>query len=558
VSVDDPDVDLLTLLRERLGKRSPKDGCAPQGQCGCCTVLVDGSPRVACLTPARRVAGRVVTTFDGLPSGVRERFVEAFLAHGASQCGYCTPGIIVRLAGMAMRQGPLGSATVRRALSAHLCRCTGWQTMVEAACAASSELGAAADPLCAASALQASSAEGVREPATASSPSSAARGPQASSGQRSLEAASRRASLEAGTRQVVARHVVEGRGGFADDTAPRDALVVVGEPPFRSALLEARSRRVGRSTARRGAGRVRPPLAPPELPGRPAVLRLATSFVDPAYLELDASWCVPGGEPASPLANGGAFGGKLASPVVEAARRLADELGRPVRVRMDRDALARHGPKRPPIAASLAADGTGRVLLGRTPRSPSLATMVERIRGVLPGVEVEEVAIPGPPVAASLRAAGFAEAAVLAAGLRAYAEGRLGPGSPVRLVSPHGASAEVRCWPGERVEVRVAAGEPLDEVVLRSWCIGAVHQGLGWVMSEGLALDDDGEVLDTTIRSFGVLPAARMPEVVVQLEESSGPPVPVADTVFAAAAAAIWVALSLPERWPVERVASGA
>src|SRR5262245_57976797 len=85
---------LLDVLREQCGVRSAKDGCSPQGQCGCCTVLVDGAPRVACVTPVRRVAGRAITTLDGLDSSVRDAWLDAFTAHGASQCGFCTPGII--------------------------------------------------------------------------------------------------------------------------------------------------------------------------------------------------------------------------------------------------------------------------------------------------------------------------------------------------------------------------------------------------------------------------------------------------------------------------------
>src|SRR5204862_394771 len=157
------------------GVRSAKDGCSPQGQCGCCTVLVDGAPRVACVTPVRRIADRAVVTVEGLPDA--GRWADAFCAAGASQCGFCTPGIIVRLA----------------------------------------------------------------------------------------------------------------------------------------------------------AGRA------------------------------------PGGTPASPLANGGAFGGKVASPAPAVARRLADEHGRPVRVLLSREDVVRLGPKRPPIAAGVAADGTGVLLAVRTP-----------------------------------------------------------------------------------------------------------------------------------------------------------------------------------------------
>src|SRR5207248_1806356 len=104
---------------------------------------------------------------------------------------------------------------------------------------------------------------------------------------------------------------------------------------------------------------------------------------EPGYLEPDASWCVPGGEPHTALANGGAFGGKAASPVAAAARQLADEHGRPVRVVLAREDLVRLGPKRPPIAAGVRRDGTGAVRVVRTPG------IAEAIRAVAPGLEVE-------------------------------------------------------------------------------------------------------------------------------------------------------------------------
>src|SRR5256885_12437434 len=100
VEVPDDGATLLEVLRDRLGNRSPKDGCSPQGQCGCCTVLVDGAPRVACVTPWRRVAGRAVTTVAGLPADERTAWGEAFCATGASQCGLRTPGIVLRLAAL--------------------------------------------------------------------------------------------------------------------------------------------------------------------------------------------------------------------------------------------------------------------------------------------------------------------------------------------------------------------------------------------------------------------------------------------------------------------------
>ncbi|HKY66269.1 MAG TPA: 2Fe-2S iron-sulfur cluster-binding protein, partial [Acidimicrobiales bacterium] len=133
VEVPDDGSTLLAVLRERLGVRSAKDGCSPQGQCGCCTVLVDGQPRVACVTPARRVRGRSITTLDGLDAADRQAWGEAFCATGASQCGFCTPGIVVRLAGLAARGTPADDlAAVEQGLLAHLCRCTGWRTILDA------------------------------------------------------------------------------------------------------------------------------------------------------------------------------------------------------------------------------------------------------------------------------------------------------------------------------------------------------------------------------------------------------------------------------------------
>ncbi|MGQ0434255.1 MAG: (2Fe-2S)-binding protein, partial [Microthrixaceae bacterium] len=132
VEVPDVGQSLLALLREDLGLHGPKDGCSPQGQCGCCTVLVDGQPRVACVTPARRVVGRSIVTVDGLPASRGEDWAEAFSATGASQCGFCTPGIICRLEGLRTKQPTADHAAVEQALLAHLCRCTGWRTILDA------------------------------------------------------------------------------------------------------------------------------------------------------------------------------------------------------------------------------------------------------------------------------------------------------------------------------------------------------------------------------------------------------------------------------------------
>jgi CO/xanthine dehydrogenase Mo-binding subunit len=102
------------------------------------------------------------------------------------------------------------------------------------------------------------------------------------------------------------------------------------------------------------------------------------------------------------------------------------------------------------------------------------------------------------------------------------------------------------------VRVRVAAGDPLDEVTLRSYVLGAVHQALGWIMSEGIAVDPvTGEVLDATIRSFGILRAREVPPVEITIEDDPRPALAGAsDAVFAAVAAATWKALGCPVSIP--------
>ena len=492
VEVPDDGGSLLDVLRDHAGVRSAKDGCSPQGQCGCCTVLVDGQPRVACVTPARRVAGRAVTTAEALPDA--GRWADAFCATGASQCGFCTPGILVRLA--------TSPGDPARALLAHLCRCTGWRPILDAHALATTG-PADLDPWAG------------RDPV----------------------AAARRAAIEGGVAQAVGADVALGSGGFAADTAPPGCLVAVpdggGGWGDGETHAEARSR-AGKVQGRRTTLEPVPPLS---LPAGDWAVALRTSWVEPAYLETDASWCEPGGEPASPLANGGAFGAKVASPAPAAARALAAEHGRPVLVLLSREDTVRLGAKRPPVAAGV--DDTGRGVL-RVVRTAGIAEAV-RLGGL--DLAVEEVDVPGPPTSAALRAAGWAEVAVLAAGLRGERD--------VTVTDPRtGATATASVDDDGTVHVRVRCGAPLDEVVLRSYCYGATHQALGWVSSEGLALDDDGVPQDLTIRSFGVLRAVDMPAVEIEIEAGDGEPVAGSDAVFAAVAGASWVAQGCPVDWP--------
>src|SRR3954451_21649183 len=93
-SVADDHPHLLAALREELGVTSPKDGCSPSGQCGCCTVLVDGKAVVSCNLALAKVEGASIVTLEGLPPEQRDRYASAFEATGALQCGFCTPGIV--------------------------------------------------------------------------------------------------------------------------------------------------------------------------------------------------------------------------------------------------------------------------------------------------------------------------------------------------------------------------------------------------------------------------------------------------------------------------------
>jgi len=502
---------LLEVLREDLGVRSAKDGCSPQGQCGCCTVLVDGAPRVACVTAVRRVAGRSVVTADGLAPETADRLVGAFGRHGASQCGFCTPGILCRLSALGPTPTP---GQVESALLAHLCRCTGWRSIVDAAC--SDDGGAPGSP----------------PPASVSA---------------------RRAEIEGGAPQATGDQVVMGRGAFADDHAPPGCLVAVPDGAGGWAVGEnvaAARAAAGKVQGRRSGRQLTYPIDVP--PGK-WDLTLQTTWVEPAYLEPDASWCRPGGAPAHPAGNGGAFGGKVASLAPAAARELADRYGRPVRVVFSREDVVRLGPKRPPVAAGVRADGTGVI---RTAAAPGIT---EAIRAVAPGLEVEEVAVAGPPVSTAIRAAGWAEAAVLtaaAAGLETTVDGR----ARAVVTGPAGgrAEAEVEVDASGRptgVAVRVDGGHPLDEVVLRSYVYGAVHMALGWVCSEAIAVGADGVPEDLTIRSFGILRARDLPPVVITIEaaDPSGPAVNASDAAFAAVAAATWMAQGRPPQWPTRR-----
>ena len=123
---------LLYVLRERLGLPGSKNACE-QGECGSCTVYLDDTPVCACLVAAGQVQGRTVATVEGLADGDGLHPVQrAFVKAGAVQCGFCTPGLLIATHDLLRRGGRPSDSEVREALAGNLCRCTGYEKILEA------------------------------------------------------------------------------------------------------------------------------------------------------------------------------------------------------------------------------------------------------------------------------------------------------------------------------------------------------------------------------------------------------------------------------------------
>lgn len=131
VFVGDPDSSLLRFLREDCRDTSPKDGCSPQGACGACAVELNGKVVLSCVIPMRKADGGRVVTAAGLDDAVGKALTEAFAQCGGAQCAYCIPGIAVRAANLLRNDPDPSDDDIRVALNQHLCRCTGYQKIVE-------------------------------------------------------------------------------------------------------------------------------------------------------------------------------------------------------------------------------------------------------------------------------------------------------------------------------------------------------------------------------------------------------------------------------------------
>jgi len=129
----EPRRTLLELIREDLELTGTKEGCS-LGECGSCTVLLDGKPIKSCITLAVQANGREVTTIEGLEKadGTLHPLQQAFIDHGAIQCGFCTPGMVLSAKALLDENPKPTELEVRQAIAGNLCRCTGYQKIVEA------------------------------------------------------------------------------------------------------------------------------------------------------------------------------------------------------------------------------------------------------------------------------------------------------------------------------------------------------------------------------------------------------------------------------------------
>ena len=128
----DPDLPLMNYLREDRGIISPKDGCAPQAACGCCVVGVDDKALLSCVTKMEKIAGKSVTTTEGLGDYRQNVFANAFVTEGGVQCGFCIPGIVMQANNLINHNPDPSRADIDKALTPHLCRCTGYKKIVNA------------------------------------------------------------------------------------------------------------------------------------------------------------------------------------------------------------------------------------------------------------------------------------------------------------------------------------------------------------------------------------------------------------------------------------------
>ena len=128
----DPEKSLLSFLRDEMNITSPKDGCAPQAACGCCVVNLDGKAVLSCVKKMQDVAGKSITTLEGMSEYRKQVYANAFVNAGGLQCGFCIPGIVMQADALINRECDPKRTEVEKALTPNLCRCTGYKKIVDA------------------------------------------------------------------------------------------------------------------------------------------------------------------------------------------------------------------------------------------------------------------------------------------------------------------------------------------------------------------------------------------------------------------------------------------
>src|SRR4029079_6435426 len=123
---------LVEVLRENFHIGSVKNGCAPQQQCGACLILINGVPKNSCALDMDKVQGKEVLTLEGVSEDERQLYARAFQAAAGLQCGFCTPGLVLRIKWLTDRGRPLSRTEIAKALTGHLCRCTGYVKIIDA------------------------------------------------------------------------------------------------------------------------------------------------------------------------------------------------------------------------------------------------------------------------------------------------------------------------------------------------------------------------------------------------------------------------------------------
>ena len=127
-----PDEPLIDVLRETFKLKSVKAGCGPQRECGCCLALIDGQPKVTCSVKIAQVHGRTILTLEGVSDNERQLYADAFQAAAGLQCGFCTPGLVLRIKYLTDQDRALSRGEIAKALDGHLCRCTGYVKIIDA------------------------------------------------------------------------------------------------------------------------------------------------------------------------------------------------------------------------------------------------------------------------------------------------------------------------------------------------------------------------------------------------------------------------------------------